>query len=198
MKIYLDQLLGDEGVRARKELIVPRKRLAREDTGRYNGDMPVAACKSQAPQTSAQVLDFLRGSPGQTHSPKEIADALGLVAGRVSASLQYLNRQHPEVVNEGRGRWSWREVSPQPSASKVELLAPLAKALGGASMTTAALPEATPALFEPVTTHRSGATVLRDSNGELWLAQPIRIDVWPSLMALGFEPEEDKSNHNHR
>ena len=38
-----------------------------------------------------------------------------------------------------------------------------------------ALPDDVPGMFEAVTVHRSGALVLRDENGELWLAHALKI-----------------------
>lgn len=154
--------------------------------------------------TSPQVMEFLQSHPGESFSPKQIGDALGLVPGRVSASLQYLNRQYDEIVKTGRGLWCWSPGIPeegqqrrQVSKTPVELLAPLAEALEGRKGGTAGMVDAAtkaPTLFEAVTTHRSGATVLRDSNGDLWLAQPIRIEVWPTLMALGITTESDQES----
>lgn len=137
--------------------------------------------------TSEVVLEFLQATPKHVYSPKEIADALTLVPGRVSAALQYLARKHPEIVNEQRGEWSWNPD--HLSTSIVQLKPNHGNHEGVRKM--AALPELAPRLFESVTTHRSGATVLRDSNGDLWLAQPIHIEIWPVLGALGFEDTEE-------
>lgn len=137
--------------------------------------------KTENVNTSLLVLDFLQQKPGQTFSPKEIADALGLVPVRVSAALQYLNRQHPEVMNERRGAWSWRPDHPHGRDRRQTTMGGLLE-----QTVPVGLPEGMASTFVPVTTHRSGATVLRDGNGDLWLAQPIAIEMWPVLGALGF------------
>lgn len=117
----------------------------------------MARKKAEESGTSAQVLEFLREAPDQTFSPKDIADALGLVSGRVSAALQYLSRsqKYPELVNEGRGVWAWNSEPPEE--------APLPKSSGAGL------------IFEAVTIHQLGV-VLKDQTGQLWLARPLRLE----------------------
>lgn len=123
----------------------------------------------EAPQSpSARVLEFLHRHPNEEVSPKAIGEELELRADSVSAALQYLARTQSQLVNRKRGVWVWQDEVPsvQHETKSTE--------------------------FKVVTTHRTGGVVLKDDNGDLWLAQPIHVEIWPVLNALGFTGGEEQ------
>lgn len=143
--------------------------------------------KPEPKQPSALVLDFLQRHPDQEVSPKSIGEALDLAPGSVSAALQYLARAHAsQLDNVKRGVWVWKSDGDNVASIRPADVAARRVRLQDTHKPT----ELTD--FKVVTTHRSGGVVLKDDNGDLWLAQPIHVEIWPVLNALGFSGGEEQ------
>ena len=132
-----------------------------------------------------------RGRGKYVYYPNKL-DELTRTTGRLRLLKSELDRH--DLANPVRT--VLRSEKEQLEAKLADLLGPTAGAQGAQPAQTAEAiptipgspPADVPARFETVATHRTGAMVLRDENDELWLANPVRID----LPALGWDKVKDR------
>jgi hypothetical protein len=143
-------------------------------------------------RTVAQrMADVLQAQAPQSMSVEDLAELVGTTKATIQATVRRAQDEFPAIKRTVPGRVAWTQVvqakAPAPRPADRQPLAPVPNGPAEKPVevevahlrpiqvkpTSVEVPD----LFEAVTTHKTGAVVLRDPNGELWIAHPIRIEL---------------------